>query len=319
MISPARSYCTSQTKNSLATNFMKRTLSLLCLCFVINVSCSKVIGQDVAFRKRILQIKDTVNAKVGVAIIDLNSLDTLTLDNTSHFTMQSVFKFPLALTVLHLIDLKKLSLAQKVHITKEDYIPNTWSQIAKEHAEGNVELTLEELLMYTISKGDNNTCDILFRLVGSPLAIQKYVHDIGVKDIAIVANEEEMHKSWDVQYSNWSTPIAMAELLRLAFKTDILSRNSRDFLWNAMVATMTGSKRIKGLLPSDVTVAHRTGGSSTSEEGITPATNDVGIISMPNGKQLVVVVFVSDSKEKGEKNEKVIAEISKASYDYFAN
>ena len=85
---------------------------------------------------------------------------------------------------------------------------------------------------------------------------------------------------------------------------------------NVMIRTSTGDKRIKGLIPSRADVAHKTGTSGT-RNGITPGTNDVGIITLPDGKHFVIAVFVSDSRESNAVNERIIAEISKAVWDHF--
>ncbi len=61
-----------------------------------------------------------------------------------------------------------------------------------------------------------------------------------------------------------------------------------------MTETTTGTKRIKGLLPNGTVVAHKTGTSATVK-GVTAATNDVGLVTLPNGRHLAIAVFVSDS------------------------
>jgi beta-lactamase class A len=38
---------------------------------------------------------------------------------------------------------------------------------------------------------------------------------------------------------------------------------------------------------------------------------------LPNGAYFIISVFVSDSKESDETNEKIIAEIAKAAYDFY--
>ena len=137
-----------------------------------------------------------------------------------------------------------------------------------------------------------------------------------LKILHIVANEEEMHKDWNVQYKNCSTPMAMAKLLYKFKRDSILSKSSRDYLYDIMESTVTGAKRIKGQLPAEAKVAHKTG-SSGVKDGIAAATNDVGIVTLPSGKQYAIVVFVSDSPEKEEARDQVIADISKAVWDTY--
>ena len=70
-------------------------------------------------------------------------------------------------------------------------------------------------------------------------------------------------------------------------------------------------------MPKETSVAHKTGTSDTNEEGLTIATNDVGIVTLPNGKHFAISVFVSNSKESSDTNSKIISDISKLAWDYF--
>jgi beta-lactamase class A len=259
------------------------------------------------------------NAHVGVAVTALDSFDTLSIHGAQHFPMQSVFKFPIAMAVLNEVDKRRLSLNQKILITKADLLPRTWSPLREKYPNGNVRIPLSEILQYTVSQSDNNGCDILLRLIKGTKIVNDYIHKKGIKEIAIVFNEEEMHKEWNVQFSNWITPKASNDLLKLFYDRKILSAKSRDFLWKIMMETSTGNDRIKGQLPTGTKVAHKTGTSDTNNEGVTAAINDVGIVTLPNGKHFAISVFVSDSKENNKTNEKIISDISKLAWDYFVS
>jgi beta-lactamase class A len=139
-----------------------------------------------------------------------------------------------------------------------------------------------------------------------------------VKGIAVVADEHQMHQSWEVQYNNWCQPAAMAQLLDIFHQGKILSPASRSLLTGYMTQTPTGPRRIKGMLPGSAVVFHKTGSSGTNPKGITAATNDAGIVTLPSGKKYAIVVFVSDSTADEALREGVIARISKLSWDYFS-
>jgi beta-lactamase class A len=81
-----------------------------------------------------------------------------------------------------------------------------------------------------------------------------------------------------------------------------------------MTQTPTGLQRIKGLLPDGAVVAHKTG-TSLTVDGVTAATNDVGLVTLPNGRHLAISVFVSDSRANKAVREEVIAKVAKAAWD----
>ncbi len=260
----------------------------------------------------ILQSKGTI----GVAVSGLEDDFSLALNRNKRFPMQSVFKFPLALAVLDAVDRGKFALDQKIRVTKQDLRPNTWSPLREDFPEG-ADIALSDLLSYTVSKSDNNGCDILFRLAGGTKAVESYIHRLGVKDIAIVADEAAMAQSENVQYRNWNKPPAMIALLKKFYAGKILSAASTDFLKKVMVETSTGAKRIKGALPAGTIVAHKTGTSGTNAKGIAAATNDVGIVTLPDGRHFAIVVYVSDSAADEQSREAVIADITKVIWDFY--
>lgn len=259
------------------------------------------------------------NARIGVAIFKSNEKDTVKINNDFHFPMQSVMKFPIALAVLSEIDKGNLSFEQKIEITPQDLLPKTWSPIKEKFPNGTT-LTIEQILNYTISESDNIGCDILLKLIGGTDSVQKFLTANHFSNISIKANEEQMHKDWNTQYQNWTTPTAMNKLLIDTYnnKNQLLSKKSYDFIWKIMRETTTGSNRLKGQLPKNTVVAHKTGTSGINN-GIAAATNDVGVITLPNGQLIFISVFVAESKETSEINEKIISDIAKITWNYYLN
>ncbi len=291
----------------------------LCVIFILfgvlhSLHTTAQIG---LLRERIEKIVVREAATVGVGIMDLETGDTIVINGQKKFPMQSVYKFPLGMAVLKQVDEGKLSMDQMIYLEKGDLLPNAWSPLSKKYPDGNVDVTLREVLSLTVSLSDNSGCDILFRLLGGPNVVNSYIHGLGVDEIAIVSTEEEMHLDWNIQFKNSSTPSAMLQLLEIFYRGKALSKESTDFLWKAMAETTTGPRRIKGLLPSGTIVAHKTGSSGPNKDGLIAANNDVGIVTLPNGKHVAIVVFVSNSTNDEKGMENTIAEISKTAWDYF--
>lgn len=296
---------------------MTKTFHLTILLSLL-ITCQAFTQTIDSLRQRIQQIISTKNAVVGVSIIGKNGKDTLSINQEIHFPMQSVFKFPVAIALLSEIDKGKFSLSQKISISKEDLDPNTWSPIRGKYPNGAT-VTLSEIIEYTVSESDNNCCDILLKLMGGTEKVEAYFRTINFKDISIKATEEEMHRGWNIQFQNWTTPKTASELLELFYynKKNLLSHESYNFLWKVMRETETGKSRLKGELPKKTIVAHKTGTSDTNSKGLTAAVNDIGIIFLPNAQHFFISVFVTNSKENEETNEKIIADIAKSTWDYF--
>ena len=270
-------------------------------------------------QKNIQQIAASKNAVVGVSIADDCGKEVVSVNGDRHFPFQSVFKFHIALAMLSEIDKGEFSLDQKIEIQKKDLLPELYSPIRDKYPDGAT-LTIAEILQYTVSQSDNAGCDILLRLLGRPQTVENYFAKNKFKDISIKINEETQQNNWDLQFQNWTTPKAANKVLETFYdnKKNLLSQKSYDFIWRAMRETSTGGKRLKGQLPEGTVVAHKTGTSGVNKiSGITAAVNDIGIIFLPNGQHFFISVFVTNSKENDAANEKIVADIAKASWDYF--
>ncbi|MCP2026292.1 beta-lactamase class A [Flavobacterium sp. HSC-32F16] len=267
-------------------------------------------------RQELNKIISGKNASVGVSIKSIEDKDTLSINGNLKAPLMSVFKFHIALTVLNKVDEGKLSLTQDIFIKKKDLHENTWSPMREDFPNGNVNLTLDKLLRYTVSHSDNNGCDILIDLVGGTKEVQKFINKQGIKDFVIKVNEEQM-KSWKKLYVNTTTPLATTELLEKFYKGEVLKEAITKYLYQIMVETSRGLTWMKAGLPENTELAHRTGISGTNDDNLRVAMNDVGIVKLPNGKHFIISVYLKNITEKQEDTEKIIADLTKASWDYF--
>lgn len=276
-------------------------------------------AQKQDLKKEINAITNDKNATVAVSVTGIDfPLHFENKNGEKKLPMLSVFKFHIALAVLNKVDQGKLKLDQPIFIKKADLLENTWSPIREKYPDGNIEMPLSELIKYTVAKSDNNGCDLLLRLIGGTETVQKFINNKGIKNFTIKADEAQMHKGYEFMYWNTTTTNDSNLLLMNFFDGKVLSKNSTSFLMKTMIETTTGTTKIVAQLPKGTPVAHKTGSSGKDEKGLTIAENDIGIITLPNGKHYAISVFVSDSMETEETNTKIIADISKRVFDYFS-
>jgi beta-lactamase class A len=296
---------------------MTKPLHIIAILF-LSIATQTFAQTTGSLRQKLHEIIKTNSATVGVSIMGDDGKDTISINGNSHFPLQSVFKFHIALAMLYQIDKGKFSLEQKIVIQKKDLLPNLYSPIRDDFPNG-VSLSIAQILEYTVSQSDNVGCDILLKLIGGPSVVEAYFVKKKFKDISIKINEEVQQGNWDFQFQNWTTPKAANDVLKSFYsnKKKLLSKKSYDFIWKIMKGTSTGKNRLKGQLPNGVIVAHKTGSSGANKEGLTAAVNDIGIVFLPNGKHFFISIFVTNSKEDADANEKIIADISKAAWDYF--
>lgn len=279
-------------------------------------AASALSPSSAALRQQIEQLAAAAQGRVGVAMTLLETGESVGLLEDQKFPMQSVYKFPIGMALLHHVDQGKLKLEQAVTITQADYVrQGQHSPIRDQHPAGAT-LTVREVLRWMVSESDGSACDVALRLLGGAKTVMVYLATLGIHDINVLNTEKELGQKNAVQYDNWAKPSAYVALLRKLHEGQGLTAPSQKLLLQLMTETPTGLKRIKGDLPANTLVAHKTGSSGTVD-GITAATNDVGLVSLPNGKHLALAVFVSDAKADMQTRERVIAQIARAGWDYW--
>jgi beta-lactamase class A len=293
-------------------------LGILIFCLITGSSSGQTNQRTL--ESEIKAIIDSAGGKFGIGVQGVDFKGGFVINGERDYPMLSVFKFPLALKILHDVDGGRLQLDQNFHLPKEKLDNSTWSPMVREFPNQDLNLSLSQLLMYAVTKSDNNACDFLYtRVAGGTAAVNEYIHSIGVRDISIIHTENEMHMAWPVQYKNWCKPAAMLQLLQMLYHRKILSQKNNDFLIGLMTEVPGGSKRISALLPPGTPLIHKTGSSDTNKEGMLAATNDVGILTLPNRKHLAIVVFASDYKGPIERGEHIIALIARKIWDYYTS
>jgi len=229
--------------------------------------------------------------------------------------MQSVFKFPLVLAALRRIEQGEFHLDQPIRFLPGDRIlPTSYSPLQDKYPNANVDVPLRELMRLAVSLSDNAASEVLLRILGGPGRVTKYVHSLGIRGFMLQDGEATLHRDDQAQYRNWFEPRAAVKLLRLLHDRSPLNAEHTALLQQWMTESPTGPKRIKGLLPATAIVTHKTGTSGV-RQGVTAATNDMALITLPNGKRLALAIFVTDAKAAPEVIESVIARLAKAVYD----
>jgi beta-lactamase class A len=266
-------------------------------------------------RSEFEKIARAANGRVGVAVQILESGETVDLRGDEHFPMHSVYKLPIAMAVLQRVDRGDLKLDQLVKVEPADFVRKGMYSPVRDKYPNGTELTVAQLLRYTICESDGSTSDVLMKLVDGPGSVMAFLKEIRVADIHVVNSEKEIGRDWETQYRNWATPKGALALLVALHSHRGLSQESQALVLKLTSESSPGAKRLKGELPAGTAVAHKTGTGGT-QNGITSATNDIGIITLPDGRHLAIAAFVSDSAADDDTRDQVIAHIAKAAWDH---
>lgn len=281
------------------------------LSLLMVVCCMTAFGKNPT--NGIRKIVRGMDAEVGVAV--LHKGRTYTVSNDAQYPLMSVFKFHVAVTALKKMEKEGIPLDRMVCIGPEQMETNTYSPLRDRYPCQEIQVTYREVIEYTIILSDNNTCDWLINFVGGIREVDSYIKSLGIDKLNLTETERTMHEDIMRCYNNWSTPLAVAELLKKIYTEGVLSDEHFGFLEKTMLACASGTDKLKAGLPADCLLGHKTGHSDRTAEGIKISDADAGVVYMPDGDKCYIAVIVKDSKESDKANAKIMSDIMHVVYE----
>jgi beta-lactamase class A len=300
--------------------------------------------------RELLRLSDISGGKVGICAVHIESGKTILQNSKDRYPMASSYKVAIATQLLSRVDSGAISLDQLITIEKNDLHPGSgmisgrfnWPNSTAAPAALSVRSLLELMLLIS----DNSATDICLRLAGGSAAVNACMNRLGIEGLQVdrptawliadcVGIPMDINQAWSqVRYDSLakfatsatrqasylafendprdtSTPEAMTLLLTKLYTKPVLKTDTQTLLLDIMRRCETGLGRLKGALPPDTEVLHKTG-----TLGLTAS--DVGIITLPdNAGHVAISVFVKSSKKDGNSRERAIAEVTRTIYDYF--
>ena len=259
-------------------------LFLTLLAFVAQPAAAASSPSLTSLEQQLSDLVSTKSADVGIAALDLNTGETVSIKGNTPFPMASTVKVAIAALYLAQVDHGRRSLDDTIN-----------------------GMSARSLMARMLIHSDNRATDILLADLGGPSAVHDWLAANGMTGLRVDRTIADLLQSkrdlWDRRDS--STPVAMVDQLRRNYKAELIKPQSRDYLLDLMAQCETGKNRMKALRPG-VPVEHKTG----TLDGLT---DDVGFISLPDGRRVAVAIFTRGGRDRP----KTIAETARAIYDGF--
>ena len=251
-------------------------------------------------------------ATVGVAY----SVDgrLFTHNDTVRYPLMSVFKLHVAVAALQRMEAEGIGLNDMRQIAPLQMHRNTYSPLLDRYPSGPFSISYADLLHYALALSDNNACDILIDYTGGIEAVKSCIDRAGITGYDLTETEASMHADLRACYRNWAHPSSVVRLLQKILDGSLLDEEHTRFMRTTLIATTTGSDKMRAGLPADLTLGHKTG-SSDRIDGVKTGDNDAGFFYLPDGRLCFLAVFVKDSRESDRTNAALIARITRIVYD----
>ena len=291
--------------------------------------------------QRLAVIAEVPAGKVGIAAIDVASGRTVAVNGAERFPMASTVKIVIAATYLSQVDAGKRSLATMIAFDEKRRLES--EGIGQSLPHPGISLSAANYIELMLTVSDNSATDTLLAQLGGPTVVARWLVAHRVEGIRIdrtiarlllddyglpvgadgdavaalraadampaltPAQIDAAAAKFDADPRDTATPSAMAQLLTRIDRGDLLKPASRKFLLDVLSRTTTGADRLKGGLPADTPIAHKTG----TLHGIS---DDVGLVTLPDGRRVAVAVFTRGIAD-GKARAKIIADAARAIYD----
>ena len=269
-------------------------------------------GQDMT--REIEKVIQGKRASVGVAVIHGDNVYTIA--NDRQYPTMSVFKLHIAVAALKKLEADNIPLDKMVHIGKSEILNNTYSPLRDRFPNQDIHISYRDMIDYTVRVSDNNTCDWLIRFVGGIDKVEAYAKSLGITGMRFTETEEDMHLDIMRCYNNWSTPLAIAQLLKKIYSENILTDEHFTFLETSLLNCVSGKNKLIAGLPKDVRFGHKTGHSDRRPDGVQISEGDAGVIYLPGGEKCYIVVLIMDSLETDDDNAGIMADICRIVYSH---
>lgn len=258
------------------------------------------------------RIAANAGAVVGVAYVDLENGDRLSIAADTAFHAASTMKIPVMIEVLRRAQEGAFGLDQSVVMINQfrslaDGSP--FSLNAADDGDSTLyqrigqRVPIRELLRLMITRSSNFATNELIELVGAA-NVTADARSLGATRTHVLRGVEDQ-KAFDAGLINTTTAADLATLLVAIENGRVLSPASSSLMRDILLAQEFNEKIPAGL-PAGTRVAHKTG-------EITAVSHDAAIV-YPGGRKPYVLVVLTRGIRDGKASSALIAEISRLVY-----
>ncbi|HKQ39487.1 MAG TPA: class A beta-lactamase [Verrucomicrobiae bacterium] len=284
---------------------------LLCVGAILASGADKrTASNERDLERALVRISERCGGRIGVAAVHIESERKVAISSDRTLPLYSVVKLPLTVIVLKEVESGNLKLEQNVVVRAEDVAPGTPDNTER-WKKAPMNVTIRDLLEFSLVDSDNTSADKLFELIGGPRALERRMQALGFRSFKVETTMKQMdgHRI----HPNTSTADGVVQLLVALHNGTVLKPKERTVLFDMMSRAQTGQRRLVAGVPRGTEVLHKTGTGNN-------AVNDVGLITLP-GKQghIAIAIMISDSKLPTADQEHALAQSAKVIYEAWAD
>lgn len=252
--------------------------------------------------QRLLQLQAARYAglAVGIAILDLDTGNYVSINGDRVYATASIIKLPILIALFQGVDTGALQLGESLKMTRDLVVGGSGNM---QYRGVDSQFSLLETATRMITVSDNTATNMIIKRMGGITALNTQFRRWGLK------HTQMQNVLPDRFGTNVTTPNELVKLLTMLDRQQLLSTFSQTQVLDIMSRVHNRSLLPAGL-GQGAAIAHKTG-------DIGSVQGDAGIIRMPSGKRYLAVMLVERDRTSASPTA-FIQEASRLVYSYLS-
>jgi beta-lactamase class A len=291
-------------------------IALLTAALFLTPAAQDVEARTISLKGRIEPLVMEHKGKAAIAVKNLRTGESFTLNGDEPMPTASLIKFPVLVELYFQVSEGKVKLATHVMVHKEDMVPG--SGILTYHFSDGANFPLRDAARLMMVYSDNTATNLVLDRIGID-STNKRMAKLGLPNTRINAkvflgSKTSVDPARTKQFGLGSTTAnEMVTLLEMLEQGKLVSPEACKEMLDTMKKCDDGDK-LKRFLPPKTVVAHKTG-------SVSDAKTDAGIIYTPGGPVAICVLTSGNADKRYAPDNAAsmfIGRVGRVVYDHFS-
>lgn len=281
--------------------FRVKTLCAALLCSTFAASAANIDSATLTAVARLQE--DRLGARIGIAVVDTGSGETVSYRGDERFPMTSTHKALLCGALLSKVDKGEIALSDTTQFSQQElveYSPVTSQYVAP------ASMSWQQLCSAAITVSDNTAANVLAKKIGGPAALTRFLADNGDTVTRLDRAEPALNSAIPGDLRDTTTPLAISHSLQKLALGEILSARSRAQLVQWMQDDKVADALLRASLPKGWKIGDKTGAGDRGTRSI------ISIVWPKTGAPRIVSVYITNTEATMAQSNDAIARIGKA-------
>ncbi|CAE6943421.1 class A beta-lactamase [Vibrio sp. B1FLJ16] len=272
---------------------MKKLFFLIALMVCSPLSHANKLHEDISL------LEQEIDGRIGISIWNTHSDRHWNYRGDERFPLVGTFKTLACATMLYKMEAGTLK--RNATAAVEEHKIVGWSPIMDQMTGQDVRI--EHACEAAMLMNDNTAANLVLQQIGGPKSVTLFLRTLGDNSTRLDSLEPKVHDALPGENIDTTTPNAIVKTLETLIDGDALSYESRVQLKIWMQDNSVSDSLMRSLLPSDWSIADRTGSGENGSLGYN------AVIWKENREPIYLSIYITDTELSLQATEQLAAHI----------